>query len=746
MSSPSPATGVDPRFGAGRRTRLGQALDVVPAPLRNWGVLIAALFVLWVLAAAPGDWSDIGSQVVAGLQIGAVAALGGTGLAVAYRATGVFNFAFAGIATIAAFIMYELTTKHSLPEWLGLVIVVGGVAPVIGSLMDVVVFRSLERRSAGTAEKLVANLGVLILLLGIGGVIYQETSYQPNFVFPSSEAFSIGSGSSAVSVSWGVVGNVAMIVGAAGLLMLIFQFTSLGRQVRAVVDRRGLAELNVVNANRISMLSWATAAMFAALAGVLDAPVVGLQNGALALQVLQIIGVAVIAKLRNIGAAVAAGFGLGIVGSLSALIETPRYPHWLHWAHLPSLSQDIVVQLPVLSTLAFLLIYRTLDESGGGGTAGIVTASFSRARRRTTVATVQGALGVLVVAVVVPAVIGGKDLTTAQSVVAYAVCFLSIVAITGYSGHISLATAAFAGLGGYVTARLSNGLWPLPVTATIGHVPVLVAMLIGGLVVIPLGVLIGYPALRRRGLILGLITLAFAQIVEQFVFQKPSWSSAGRTLGRPDLFGWSLSGDRTFLYYELVVLALILLLVRNLRSGALGRILGAMRDSEKGAVSIGISLRRYKLLIFGASAFIAAIGGSLLVQQQGTLNLNQDGPFSPLSGLYWFGAVVVFGLSYRSGAILAAVLYVAVDVATGRTNSSLIVIGAVALFIGYLPGGVIGSVLRIFSGDGIDDVSPAQRSLAHFALERRRRETAPPPGTGLQPSAFAEKILVGSGE
>jgi branched-chain amino acid transport system permease protein len=746
MTQTSQPVGLDPRFGAVRHGRLSPVLEAVPRPLRSWGVLAAVVFVLWVLAAAPGHWSDIGSQLVAGLSLGAIAALGGTGLAVAYRATGVFNFAFAGIATVAAFIMYELTTKNSLPQWLGLIIVVGGVAPVIGGLMDVVVFRSLERRSAGTAEKLVANLGVLILLLGIGGVIYQETAYQPNFVFPSSQAFSIGSGSSAVSVSWGVVGNVAMILGASGLLILVFRFTPLGRQVRAVVDRRTLAELNVVNADRISMLSWAIGAAFAALAGVLDAPVVGLQNGALALQVLQIIGVAVIAKLRNIGAAVAAGFGLEIVVSLSSLLEHPHYPHWLHWLHWLRVNQDIVVQLPVISTLVFLLIYRSLDESGGGGTGGIVTASFSRAQRRTTAATVQGALAVLVVAVVVPAVIGGTDLATAQSVVAYAACFLSIVAITGYSGHISLATSAFAGLGGYVSARLSNGLWPLPTSATIPHVPVLVAMLIGGLVVIPLGVLIGYPALRRRGLILGLITLAFALIVEQFVFQKPSWSSAGRSLNRPDLFGWSLSGDRTFLYYELVVLALILLLVRNLRSGALGRILGAMRDSEKGAVSVGISLRRYKLLIFGASAFIAAIGGSLLVQQQGTLNLNQDGPFSPLSGLYWFGAVVVFGLSYRSGAILAAILYVSVDVITGRTNSSLIVIGLVALFIGYLPGGVIGSVLRVFRGDGIDDVSPAQRSLARFAAEHHRAATRPAPGTGLEPSRFASELLAGGRE
>jgi branched-chain amino acid transport system permease protein len=311
-----------------------------------------------------------------------------------------------------------------------------------------------------------------------------------------------------------------------------------------------------------------------------------------------------------------------------------------------------------------------------------------------------------------------------------------------------LGAAAFGGLVAYTTQRLSIGLLPLPTGASIPHVPVLIAMLISGVIAIPLGVLIGYPALRRRGLILGLITLAFALIVNAFVFQGPSWGRGQETRGlvRPNLFGWSLAGGRTFLYFELVMLGLILLLVRNLRSGVLGRVLGAMRDSEKGAVSVGISLRRYKLLVFGASAFIAAVGGSLIAQQQQTLNFSEDGPFSPLAGLYWFGAVVVFGLSYRTGAIAAAILFVVVDVATGQAQASLVVIGFVALFIGYLPGGVIGSALRVVAGDGVEAVSPLQRSLARFAQARAARAAAPAPGTGLVPSTFASHLLTGGGE
>src|ERR1700761_1223791 len=129
---------LDPRLAAptGSSAGASRLLAVIPARLRHWGVLAAVLFLLWVYAADPGDWSYYGQQIVAGLSIGAVAALGGTGLVVAYRATGVFNFAFAGIATACAFIMYEFTTNDGVPVWLGLLLVVLLIGPGIGVVMD----------------------------------------------------------------------------------------------------------------------------------------------------------------------------------------------------------------------------------------------------------------------------------------------------------------------------------------------------------------------------------------------------------------------------------------------------------------------------------------------------------------------------------------------------------------------------------------------------------------------------------
>ena len=166
--------------------------------------------------------------------------------------------------------------------------------------------------------------------------------------------------------------------------------------------------------------------------------------------------------------------------------------------------------------------------------------------------------------------------------------------------------------------------------------------------------IVGYPALRRRGLILGLITLAFAQVVDAFVFQYAELDKRPQQrLGRTCSAGrWPATAR--FLYFELVVLGLVLLLVRNLRSGVARP--RARRDARQRA---GRGQRRHlaaplQAVDLRCQRFHRCDRRQPDRAAEGTLNVNPDGPFSPLFGLYWFGAVVVFGLSYRLSAILAA--------------------------------------------------------------------------------------------
>lgn len=732
------------------------------AALNRYRWLVAFTVAVVVVSVVGTDfhYKYLFQLTVAGLGIGSIAALSGLGLVLTYRATGVFNFAQGGVSTIVVYVLYELDGR-GLPIWLAAPIALLVAGPALGLLLEGAVFRPLQRRGAGTSEKLVANLGVLVLLVGIPTLGYGLVTRNAPLVVPNRGRPIFG-----VSVGYTTLVAIGLVIASGVGLTLLFRLTRLGVQIRAVVDRRTLAELMAVNANRVSQVAWVLGCTFAGVVGVLYAPTAGLSPFQLTLTVLETIAVAAIAKLRSLGLAVAGGLLIGVLQTLmQAVFANPLNGV----PHLPDFLTGIPVNLLVVSLVVFLLIYRDLDEVGSAG-AGLVTSAFGRRERSRARRVAPPLVGAAIV--LLPLGLLPQDISTPQAILAYTVAFLAVVTITGFSGNITLATAAFAALGAYSTARLQNGYLPLPIGRDVlPHIPVLAAMLISAVLVVPLGILIGYPALRRRGLILGLLTLAFAQLVDRLILNNPLWVAQGLGTKRPHLGPVNLDGERVFYLFELVVLGVALLLARNLRSGALGRALGAMRDSETGATSVGISLRRYKLFIFGASAFLAALGGELIAQQSRAFNLEGTGPFSPLQGLFWFAAVVVAGLSYLSGAAIAATLYVGVDALTGTVGSSTFVIGLLASQIGYLRGGLVGTALRLASGDrllaGLRAHYEAHLDAVPDEVVQRpavlRQPTAPsrpaPPGgetapgaehapavigQGLAPSDFALRIFTGS--
>src|SRR5205807_8152362 len=184
-------------------------------------------------------------------------------------------------------------------------------------------------------------------------------------------------------------------------------------------------------------------------------------------------------------------------------------------------------------------------------------------------------------------------------------------------------------------------------------------------------------------------TLAINLLASTFIFESNTFAggAGGLTVHRPSLFGWSFESDHAFYWFELVVLWLILVLARNLRSGRLGRVLGAMRDSETAARSVGIDLRAYKLFIFGASAFIAGVAGALLSQQARAFAPTSQ--FEPISSsLLWFIALIVAGVGSLGGAVIgAAGLVLLAFFGLADVAPAFIALGA--LFIGWLPGGSI---------------------------------------------------------
>ncbi len=152
----------------------------------------------------------------------------------------------------------------------------------------------------------------------------------------------------------------------------------------------------------------------------------------------------------------------------------------------------------------------------------------------------------------------------------------------------------------------------------------------------------------------------------------------------------------------------------NLRTGALGRSLVAIRDSEEGARSVGVDVRVLKVLIFTVSAMLAGLGGALLAQQAQAFDPDT---FDPLAAsLPWFAVVVVFGADSAVAAVVGAAFIVGVNALTGQDNA----------YSSYRPAR---GVPRPAAGRRCRARPPAatEWAMTPESLMRRYAETAPPP-------------------
>jgi branched-chain amino acid transport system permease protein len=658
-----------------------------------------------------------------GVLFGGLYALSASGIVLTYTATGVFNIAHFAVALLAGYLGWQLSGVWGVPLPLAVPIVLIVCGPVLGLALERAVFRPLQQRRASSSEKLVAALGVTVVVLGLINFVWgagaQGTVDEPVPRLFGEFDYEVGS----IQFDSEQVGLVVTVLVVAAMLYVLLQRTFLGTSIRAVVDRRELAELAAIDANRVSQVAWVLGCTLAAVTGLII-PRGYLEPEKIVFFGIETFSVAVVARLTSIPKAILFGlFVLGMGGSLLDVFE----PFGAAGGFAADTYQAAVTNLSSIVLFVGLVVMRRLDEVGETGTTGQgLVGHFGNA-------TVRGrgvAVPMLMAAVAlwVPFLLGSEDLRLAQVVMALLVIFASIVCITGYSGHLTLGQASIAGVGAFFSARATNGLEVGPFTIDL---PVLLAMLFGAGVALLAGLLAGYPAMRRKGLFLGLTTLGLALIIDRFVFNTPVFQGGpgGLEVHRPELFGIDLTGDRAFYYFELVVVALVLIVAYNLRSGRLGRVLGAMRDSETAAQSVGIGLRRAKLFVFAVSSAMAGIGGAMLTQA----NENWDTTtFNPLFGFFWFVAVVVCGIADVRGAILAAVLYVLIPRQLDLDIASAIgIFGFAALFLGRLPGGIVGQVGRLGT--------VLQRGVAE--QYRRAREPEPEPPPALVPTAFAERIL-----
>jgi branched-chain amino acid transport system permease protein len=594
--------------------------------------------------------------VITGLVVGSIYAVAAFGLVLTYRTTGLFNFAHGAVAMVGGYAFFQLREEWGVPTPLAMVLTLAVVAPAAGVLVDRLLFRSLS--DASQASRVVVTIGLLVLLRGAIEIIFGS---EPQRVEPFLPQDTVAVGSTNVGYDQIAVMAVALVTFVA--LELFFRRSRTGLAMRAVVDDPALVAGAGLSPSRLSSITWALGASLAGMAGVLLAPLVGLDTTTLTLLVVQAFAAAVIGRLTSLGRTYLAALALGIAGSVTLRI----------FEDVPDLVNGLRPSLPFI----FLFVYLVVARRGSLRELGTAVPWQGTARARDLPILPVAAVGA-VLAMTLP---DARLLVLGQAMV-LAVAYLSITFLTGTSGLISFAQAGFAGTGAFVTIHLLRADVPFPL-----------AVVLGALVVVPFGVAIAVPALRLSNLYVALLTFGFGLLIDGLVFT--SWLSFsggqdGMRVDRPSL----LRGDRAVVLFTLAVLVAVLAGLAALRRSALGRTLVAMRDSPDATTSTGVDLLWPAAAVFGLSAFVAALSGASYAILLGAASRTY---FQTFTSVAWLTAVVVGGVQSAGGAIIAAVLSVYVPDLLADSPDALQYVspafGLGAILLARRPGGLDG-ILR----------------------------------------------------
>jgi branched-chain amino acid transport system permease protein len=247
-----------------------------------------------------------------------------------------------------------------------------------------------------------------------------------------------------------------------------------------------------------------------------------------------------------------------------------------------------------------------------------------------------------VVLLVAPLVLSEYVLSQLVFVLIYSIVGFGLLVLTGYTGQVSLGHAAFLGVGAYTEALLQSLGWPF-----------FLSLPLAGLVAALVGVIVGLPALRLRGIYLAIATLAFGIIVEEIFtrWDAVTGGSTGKHVKAVSVFGYSLDSDASYYYLCLAVTVLCGLAVLNISRSPTGRAFVAIRDSEISAASMGIHLARYKTLSFAISAALTGLAGALYAHKLTFLTPDQ---FTLIVSIELVTIIILGGVGALHGAVFGA--------------------------------------------------------------------------------------------
>lgn len=260
----------------------------------------------------------------------------------------------------------------------------------------------------------------------------------------------------------------------------------------------------------------------------------------------------------------------------------------------------------------------------------------------------------------------------------------------GYTGMLSFGHAAFLGVGSYLTGM----------SIVHAQIPWVLAVVIGVLAATVVGALVGWLAIRTRGIYFAMVTLALGQILYYAFYKAEAWTGGenglrGIRVPSMDLAGWRLdfTHPTTKYYVILVFVAAALWLVSRILASPFGAVIEAIRENEKRAAACGYDVTRSKLLVFVLSAGLCGLAGSMRALHLSVV---------PVDSLHYLqsGQAVMMSLLGGMGTFFgpfvgAAVFLYLEDVVANLTRHWMAVVGVVfVLFVLFFPRGIWGSVIH----------------------------------------------------
>ncbi|MDP2775568.1 MAG: ABC transporter permease [Nocardioides sp.] len=600
------------------------------------------------------------SFTIFGLVSGAAYAIAASGLVLTYTTTRVFNIAHGAFGMVMAFVYWDFVTRQGFPAWVSLLLVLLVVAPAAGWFVARFVTKGLGEGPVSVA--LVVTVGLFVGLIGLAQALWPP---QARYVAPfwPDRSFQIGE----TFITGHQVITILCSIVVAVMLYLLLNRTRIGTAMRASVDNPELLKLFGGRPERVASLSWAIGISLAALAGVLLVSVVGLDYYALTLLVINAYAAAMLGRLKSLPLTFAGAMALGLLTSYAS-------------AYLPTegLLNSVRNVVPALFLFA-VIILMPQAQLRIGQVKGIVSAPLPSLTK------CLGWGGALLAFV---ALLAGwrseADLLLVGTAATYAIVMLSLVLLTGYGGHVSLAQLTFAGVGALAYAKLDQ--------------PNLYGLLLSALIAAGVGALVALPVLRLTGLYLALSTLAFASIMDKMIFQADFAFGFNGTLpaGRLGILGLSIESTGAYVFTMAVFLVLVAFALLLLRRGVIGRMLIAMRDSPAACGTLGLDIRWFRVGLFGMSAGIAGLAGALFAGLRGTIG---SADFQSFNSLPLLLLAVVFGVTSVTGAVLGGTGLMLLPVLSSGDPQlgglMFAIIGLGAVFAGRDPNGLANLLFKL---------------------------------------------------